>query len=282
MTEPTAPSPAPAEPITESKPAAAKTMWHSAGWWASVGGIVAVISLVVTTIQLFQSDEPAATKPTGTTSTPTSTAAAPFTTVVKINEDTCNGATGFHVVPPSMVTAVRPAQNKDGDPAFANAPDAVFSDVIVTLQGTSGVATVLQGMKVHVVSRRAAEGVAYRNGAVECGGIAPAFFGIKLDHADAAAKPLPGRDGTPARAFPFKISDSDPEVLHIYGVADDCDCQWYVDIEWSSGGKTGTVTIDNGGQPFRTVGTKNIKVVGLTPDYQNWAQESYPPYNPMQ
>lgn len=281
MTEPTTPSSASEQPTTQSVPPASKPLWHSAGWWAGVGGIIGVISLVVTTIPLFQSVGQPGITPAGTSAAGTSSV-APFTTVVKINQDSCNGATGFHVVPPSLVASVRPYHERDTDPAFANAPDAVFSDVIVTLQGTSGVATVLQGMTVHVVSRRAAEGVAYRNGAIECGGIAPAFFGIRLDHADAAAQPLPGRDGTPARPFPFKISDSDPEVLHIYGVADDCDCQWYVNIEWSSGGNTGTVTIDNHGQPFRTVGTKSIQVIGITPDYQNWAPATYPPYSPMQ
>ncbi|WP_433040533.1 hypothetical protein [Dactylosporangium sp. CS-033363] len=196
----------------------------------------------------------------------------PFTATVTVNEHACEGSTGYHVVPPERVASVKPRQGAMPDPALVGNPDAAFTDVVVTLQGRPGATSVLSGMTVHVVQRGTPAGVAYHDGDVECGGLQPAFFGIDLDKSSARAVAMAGPQGDdPARPFPFKVSESDPEVFHIYGITHHCDCLWYVDIDWSSGGRTGFLTIDDSGHPFRTVGTDDLDVVDLTQDYQHWA-----------
>jgi hypothetical protein len=39
---------------------------------------------------------------------------------------------------------------------------------------------------------------------------------------------------------------------------EDCDCRWYLELDWSSQGRTGTVRIDDQGVPFRTSGIKSL------------------------
>ncbi len=85
------------------------------------------------------------------------------------------------MVPPERAAAVKPRQPGIPDPALVGAPDAMYTDVLITLQGRAGVTTVLSGMTVHVVQRGTPAGVAYHDGDVECGGLEPAYFGIDLD-----------------------------------------------------------------------------------------------------
>ena len=36
------------------------------------------------------------------------------------------------------------------------------------------------------------------------------------------------------------------------------DCAWYLELDWSSQGRTGTARIDDHGHPFRTSGIKGL------------------------
>lgn len=59
----------------------------------------------------------------------------------------------------------------------------------------------------------------------------------------------------PAVSFPYKVTSSDPEELLVSARTAGCDCRWYLELEWSAGGRSGTVRITDGGKPFRTSGT---------------------------
>lgn len=37
-----------------------------------------------------------------------------------------------------------------------------------------------------------------------------------------------------------------------------CDCRWYLELGWSSQGRTGTLRIDDHGRPFRTSSIKGL------------------------
>lgn len=58
---------------------------------------------------------------------------------------------------------------------------------------------------------------------------------------------------TPIR-FPYEVTLSDAEAFSIESVAEQCDCDWYVELHWASAGRTGVLHIDNNGRPFRTTG----------------------------
>ncbi len=51
----------------------------------------------------------------------------------------------------------------------------------------------------------------------------------------------------PAVSFPYKVTSSDPEELLVSARTAGCDCRWYLELEWSAGGRTGTVRITDGG-----------------------------------
>jgi len=275
--------PSPKHPESQPQAAAPPAKghpWHSAGWWAGLGGIVTAVSAVIALLAwLFprQPAEPAT--PSKSAAAMAGASAPPFTVNVAVNQANCAGATAFHLVPASQAGKVRKRQNSITAVPIEGAADAVYSDVMVSLQGTSNMATILQEARVRVVRRDKPAGVVYQDNVNQCGGITPAFFGIDLDQPDPKAKPLPGDDGK-ARPFPFKISESDPEVFHIYGVTRSCDCRWYVEIVWLSNGVRGVTTIDEQGAPFRTVGTDGLPVF-LANEDDTWTLGTSPPWSPM-
>jgi hypothetical protein len=58
--------------------------------------------------------------------------------------------------------------------------------------------------------------------------------------------------------MPYRVSAKDPEVLLVDARTVGCDCRWYLELDWSSQGRTGTERIDDHGLPFRTSGTEGL------------------------
>jgi hypothetical protein len=52
--------------------------------------------------------------------------------------------------------------------------------------------------------------------------------------------------------FPYEVSTQDSETFTIRATTEACYCSWTVELSWTSAGRTGTKTIDDGGKPFRT------------------------------
>lgn len=63
---------------------------------------------------------------------------------------------------------------------------------------------------------------------------------------------------TTSSALPYRVSAQDPEVLLVTARTVTCDCRWYLELDWSSQGHTGTVRIDDAGRPFPTRGIKGL------------------------
>lgn len=93
-----------------------------------------------------------------------------------------------------------------------------------------------------------------------CGsGITPQSFDIDLDDSRPTLTPVAGRQGdkrVPPKDFPFRVSSTDVEVFDLNAHVDGHDVSWYLELEWSSGGREGTLRIDDGGKPFRTSSIK--------------------------
>ncbi|MEV6014522.1 MULTISPECIES: helix-turn-helix domain-containing protein [unclassified Streptomyces] len=131
----------------------------------------------------------------------------------------------------------------------------------VTVQGRTDTAVVLEALRVRVVGRSAPlKGTDYFTGQ-GCGGdLAPGTFKVDLDRNRPIARPVASLEGgtTPARHLPYRVSAADPEVLTIDAQTEGCDCRWFLELDWSSQGRTGTVRIDDHGRPFRTTGIKGL------------------------
>ncbi|MFI7327514.1 helix-turn-helix domain-containing protein [Streptomyces rubiginosohelvolus] len=130
----------------------------------------------------------------------------------------------------------------------------------LTVQGTSREAVVLKAMNVRVVSRKAPlPWSAYLMGNGCGSGITPQTFASNLDAGHPTLRAVPGTQGdieVPAVDFPYKVSSEDVEVFNLEMKAVSYDVSWYLELEWSSGGKEGVLRIDDRGKPFRLSGMK--------------------------
>ncbi len=139
------------------------------------------------------------------------------------------------------------------------------SVVQITVQGRGSAAVVLEALHVRVVNRAA---TAADRGSVYslsdgCGAsITPRFFSVDLDAHQPLARSMPGDNAAgakiPAIDFPYQVSLQEPEVLVVSALNESCTCDWYLNLEWSSQGRTGTVRIDDNGRPFRSTSTKAL------------------------
>ncbi|MET8102599.1 helix-turn-helix transcriptional regulator [Streptomyces sp. NPDC005236] len=122
--------------------------------------------------------------------------------------------------------------------------------IALTVQGTGRATVVLEALHVRVVQKGAP--LAWNDYAmgVGCGGgVETKSFTVDLD----AGRPATALKGG-QRDFPYKVSESDPEVFYVFADARAHDVSWYLEIDWSSGSRSGTVRVDDHGKPFRTSG----------------------------
>ncbi|MFE1860693.1 helix-turn-helix domain-containing protein [Streptomyces anandii] len=137
---------------------------------------------------------------------------------------------------------------------WATALGAVAADhqtVTLTVQGTGARTVVLRGLHVRIVRSDAPP--AWNKFAMGdgCGGeVNTKAFDISLDLGNPLVHPIGGQ-----RDFPYKVSESDPEVFYVNAHTSAHDVSWYLELDWSSGGRSGTVRIDDHGKPFRTSGS---------------------------
>ncbi|MFD8213796.1 helix-turn-helix domain-containing protein [Streptomyces sp. NPDC059697] len=120
----------------------------------------------------------------------------------------------------------------------------------LTVQGTGKATVVLDGLHVRVVGKDVP--LAWNDYAmgVGCGGgVETKSFAVDLDAGRPVTTPKAGQ-----RDFPYKVSESDPEVFYVFADARAHDVSWYLELDWSSGAHSGTVRIDDNGKPFRTSG----------------------------
>ncbi|WAU84222.1 helix-turn-helix domain-containing protein [Streptomyces sp. Qhu-G9] len=136
------------------------------------------------------------------------------------------------------------------------------TNVEISVQGRSSTAVVLTALRVRVVGRTApVPGTVYAMDQGCGGSITPRSFAVDLDKDRPIARAVPGSDEgnpIPAVRMPYRVSAEDPEVLLVSARTQTCDCSWYLELDWSSEGRTGTVRIDDHGRPFRTSSIKGL------------------------
>jgi hypothetical protein len=137
------------------------------------------------------------------------------------------------------------------------------TNVEISVQGRTSTAVVLEALRVRVVGRAApAHGTVYAMDQGCGGGLSPRYFGVNLDARRPLARSVAGSDEAGARApavhLPYRVSAQDPEVLLVTARTESCDCRWYLELDWASQGRTGTLRIDDHGKPFRTSSIKGL------------------------
>ncbi|MEU9345566.1 helix-turn-helix domain-containing protein [Streptomyces sp. NPDC048278] len=158
-----------------------------------------------------------------------------------------------HFLVDSEPAQVGPPASEQDAPRWAAAYGAVSSgeqEIALTVQGTGSETVVLEALHVRVLSRGAPLAWNDYSMGVGCGGgVGTKSFGIDLDDGSPTVTVKNGQ-----RDFPYKVSESDPEVFYVVARTEAHDVRWDLTLDWSSGSRHGTVRVDNAGTAFRTSG----------------------------
>ncbi|MFB6715636.1 MULTISPECIES: helix-turn-helix domain-containing protein [unclassified Streptomyces] len=184
----------------------------------------------------------AAERPGGSTAVPLNVASRPY-----VYDSPCSQ----HFLVDSEPEQVGPPAGEQDATRWAAAYGAVSSGeqrVALTVQGTGRETVVLEALHVRVVGKGAPLAWNDYSMGVGCGGgVGTKSFDIDLDNGSPTVTVKNGQ-----RDFPYKVSESDPEVFYITAHTKAHDVRWDLSLDWSSGGRRGTVHIDSSGTPFRT------------------------------
>ncbi|MDX2543164.1 helix-turn-helix domain-containing protein [Streptomyces sp. WI04-05B] len=280
--EPSAPDPTAANPSAPEAPRARPRRGAPAPL------VAAAVALVVLALAAALRGHPTrtASAPAPAPTAPGRTAAPlPFTW--SIGSQLWDGGCGTTYLVDRAPRAVAPPPVAADSGAWAGTHGAVHGGEVllpITVQGRSpSDAVLLHALHVRVVDRAAPlPWNAYRmdNG---CGGaVTPRYFDVDLDRPRPLARPVDGLDASgaevrkiPAVSFPYKVTSSDPEELLVSARTAGCDCRWYLELEWSAGGRTGTARITDGGKPFRTSGTRGRPAYVHDSAEGRWIRDSY-------
>ncbi|MFA3841953.1 helix-turn-helix domain-containing protein [Streptomyces aureus] len=182
---------------------------------------------------------PAAGEGTGT---PLTVATTPY-----VYEDPCSQ----HFLIDRPPAEVPPPPLEQDAPNWVGAIGAVASGeqfIKLTVQGTGSDTVVLQDLDVRVMKSGAPLAWNDYSMGVGCGGgVGTKSFGVDLDAPRPVSVPRNGQ-----RDFPYKVSESDPEVFYIKANTKAHDVSWVLELKWSSGTRHGVLKVDDQGRAFRT------------------------------
>ncbi|MGW1712204.1 helix-turn-helix domain-containing protein [Streptomyces sp. NPDC002156] len=148
--------------------------------------------------------------------------------------------------------------------------------IALTIQGTGKATVVLEDVHVRVVDK--GEPLAWNDYQMHdgCGGgVDTKAFDVNLDEGRPLVSPRSGQ-----RGFPYKVSESDPEVFYIFADARAYYVGWYLELEWSSGAQHGILRLDDNGNPFRTSGNVGRPSYVYPNGSSAWERHPYEPNIP--
>ncbi|MEV6175462.1 helix-turn-helix domain-containing protein [Streptomyces sp. NPDC051954] len=184
---------------------------------------------------------------------------------------TWEGPCSQHYLIDEPSTKVPPPPFEQDATAWVSAEGAVSAGeqlLTLTVQGTGEQTVVLDKLTVHVVGKDTPPAWNDYVMGVGCGGSVPTRpFTVALDAARPAVVAGSGQSD-----FPLKVSESDPEVLRITADASAYDVRWYLELDWSSGPRKGTLVIDDGGEPFRTSGNNGRPAYEFPLGGEEWVE----------
>ena len=174
-----------------------------------------------------------------------------------------------HFLVDSAPAQVGPPASEQDAPRWAAAYGAVASgqqEVALTVQGTGADTVVLQALHVRIDAKEAPLAWNDYSMGTGCGGpVDTKSFDIDLDNGSPVVTVKGGQ-----RDFPYKVSESDPEVFYVIAHTKAHDVRWDLTLDWSSGSRQGTVRIDNKGTAFRTSADVDRPGYDYPPGYSDW------------
>ncbi|MGW0853762.1 helix-turn-helix domain-containing protein [Streptomyces sp. NPDC002690] len=149
----------------------------------------------------------------------------------------------------------------------------------LTVQGSSSEAVVISALHVRVVARKAPLAWNAFSMAQGCGSsILPRSFDIDLDDSQPRTEPVAGKQGdavVPAQDFPFRTSSTDVQVFDLDVHVEGHDVSWYLELDWTSGDRHGTLRVDDRGEPFQVSSVSARPSYIYWPDRAQWMDKDY-------
>ncbi|MCA1222737.1 helix-turn-helix domain-containing protein [Streptomyces sp. 8L] len=180
-------------------------------------------------------------------------------------EDPCSQ----HYLINSPATKVPPPPEQADAQGWVRALGGVASGeqyITLTVQGTGHDTVVLNALHVRVLTSGAPlPWNDYAMGVGCGGGVGVGAFAVDLDQ----GRPAPKAENGQAD-LPRKVSEGDPEVFHIKADTSAHDVSWYLELDWSSGTRSGTLRLDDQGRPFRTSGAAGRPAYDYPLGDDNW------------
>ncbi len=270
--------------------------WHSAPWWAGIGGLATLLATVIAIVTWWfprgqDSSAPAPTGSAGGTGSPSAfDGPLPVTVLAGGSSPGCE-APGRYYVPLSIdeIKSVMPMPPPDFHTAnngqtyvdYVGALEAWVTSangwpetdwIRFSVEGNSSRVSILTGLRVNLISRAQLASKTVLS-LEECGGIGvPRPFIADFSTTPPRIQALPGTtedaDGntvkTKPATFPLTVSDTDPEIFELtVGPGPECDCLWTATLSYTQGGESYTALIDDHGKPFHGVPTDHLPTYSL-------------------
>lgn len=130
----------------------------------------------------------------------------------------------------------------DADPPTKKILLSGAGRVSVTVEGLSGQAVILRGLRPVVLTRRSPRPAFYS--ANSGAGLTPREFDIDLDQT------LPGLTAR-SISFPFTVNAGDPEEFLLRPRVSENEVSWQLELDWTCLGRHGRTIINDNGEPFK-------------------------------
>ncbi|MFC9154195.1 hypothetical protein ACFTT0_04310 [Streptomyces bauhiniae] len=235
--------------------------------WPLIAAVVALVVTVATALTLDRDDDTPAQD-----TIPGQATAAPLTVSTRTyawDDPQCEAK---YLVDRPPAEVAPPVMGQDV-PGWVKAHQAIAADeqrVALTVQGTGDEAVVIESMHVGVAGSGPPPAWNAYLGSSGCGGgVETRSFDTNLDAPHPVLAPKAGQ-----RGFPYKVSRTDPEVLYLTAHADTHDVHWYVDLQWNSAGRQGTIRINDHGKPFHTSGSRGRPVYEFLVGGTHWYRDA--------
>ncbi len=271
-------APRPTKPKLATEPPA----WKNPAWIAAIGGLITAVAAAIGLIVSNLADGGGGAGPTVltnptvivTTSTTAARTVASGGGAEECGPTTCEAFTatvqadinGYLLTKPNEADLQRAdelrRQKSEPWEALANdgPVDVGVNELEVVLTGRSEQPVVVTRARIEVVARTSiGSGVHVTQAGQGCGGPPEELLlEVRLDGSTPTMK-VSGRDtsGQFVELPPplsFSLSGTEPLTLHVQALAFEHDVQWRLALDFSTAGRTGTMRIDDSGQPFRVTG----------------------------
>ncbi|WP_055712129.1 helix-turn-helix domain-containing protein [Streptomyces torulosus] len=174
--------------------------------------------------------------------------------------------------PPTDIPEPPPEQDAASWVARTGAVSSGGQYLRLTVQGTGKETVVVNSVTVRTVAKRQPlpwNDYVMGYPGVGCGaGVPTRSFTVALDAARPVVKPQAG-----SKDFPYSVSESDPEVYYITADASVYDVSWYLEVKWTSGSRSDTLTVNDEGRPFRTSGNNGRPAYEFPLNGKQWVKE---------